>query len=78
MNDAMLLCQYEYNPPASAYGLPVPRADCCPSGPEWRILLLLPCADVTKRDDSAIRIRHAERPADRSTIVSVAPTFKSP
>ena len=78
MNDLMRLCPYEGISSASAYGFPLPRADCCPSPLQRPISLLPPCADVTKRDDSAIRIRYAEPLADRSTIVSVAATFKSP
>ena len=51
MNDALLLCHYECISPASAYGFPMPRADYCPAPPQRPLLLLLPCTDVTKRDD---------------------------
>jgi hypothetical protein len=79
MNDALLLCHYECISLASAYGFPMPRADCCPSPLQRPILLIMPCADVTKRDDLGIRIRHAESLAHRSmTVSAVIATFKSP
>ena len=80
MNDAMLLlCHYAGISRASASGSPMPRAHCCPSPPQRRILLLRPCPDVIKGDDSGTRSRYIDGLGHRTMPVSaVMLTFKSP